>query len=105
MTKEIPSQSDIRAAIEKEKNRHIQGFYDHNMKRIIEVLEDFIENPSTIPSNNKVWLYIKEVGNHNLIVNRKYMFQKELKLILDNLRANGYTCWYGEKKNIEEAVV
>lgn len=98
MENKIPHASEVIAAIKLENSKYIDEFYDHNMNRIIRVLQDFIDDPSQIPNNNKCWFNMYEPNSTmNLAVSRKHVFKKELELILDNLKANGYNCWYGTR--------
>ena len=90
--KEIPPPSEIKAAIKRYESETAQKFYDHNIERIIEILEDFIENPGKVPKSGTAWLYVFETGRIKLRQNRQHIFRKELDLILDNLKANGYNC-------------
>jgi len=96
----IPSADEVKESIKKNDKNKIDKFYNFNMVRIARTLDDFIENPEQVESRgHKVWLYIYEYGKHELEYEKKDVFQKELNIIIDNLKAKGYDCHIGRRES------
>ena len=97
MKENIPDPTEIKAAIHKLEESKAKEFYNYNMDRICGILNDFVENPENVPISNKFWCYIYEFEEKPLIEARKHLYQKELKLIIDNLKMKNYICWQSDK--------
>lgn len=93
MNEKLPKPQEIKEAFDKCQNQKIDNFFDYNYNRIVEVLNDFIENPYLLPESLSPYFYIYKTGNIKLEAKELYKYEFKLDLILEKLKLNGYNCW------------